>query len=48
MAGAIERLLGSPAELAALAAAARARRFRTWSDYAADLMAWLPELPLRR
>jgi glycosyltransferase involved in cell wall biosynthesis len=47
LAAAIERLLSSPAELAALGAAARARHFRTWADYAADLIAWMPEVPVR-
>jgi hypothetical protein len=41
IAAAMERLLGSPGEAAALAAAARARRFRTWSDYSGDLLAWM-------
>lgn len=48
LAGAIERLLGSPAELTALAAAARARPFRTWLDYAEDLTNWMQGLPVRR
>ncbi len=47
LATAIARLLSSPAALAALATAARARRFRTWADYARDLTAWLPTLPRR-
>jgi hypothetical protein len=34
-------------ELAALAAAARARRMRSWSDFADDLLAFLGELPRR-
>lgn len=37
---AIERLLTAPAELRRLETEARARRFRTWTDYAADLVAW--------
>lgn len=41
---ALRRLLTSPAETAQLAAAARARRFRSWSDYAADLTGWLQTL----
>jgi glycosyltransferase involved in cell wall biosynthesis len=45
LAAAMARLLASPAEVAALTAAARARRFRTWADYAADLTAWMQELP---
>lgn len=44
---ALRRLLENNRELAALSAAARARNFRTWSDYARDLRAWMPELPLR-
>jgi glycosyltransferase involved in cell wall biosynthesis len=47
LAGAIGRLLDSPAELADLAAAARRRRFRTWADYAAALTAWMREIPRR-
>ncbi|MEY3774835.1 MAG: hypothetical protein RLZZ129_1615, partial [Verrucomicrobiota bacterium] len=41
---ALRRLLTTPAETAQLAAAARARRFRTWTDYAADLTGWLQTL----
>jgi len=44
LAAAISHLLGAPAERARLTAEARARRFRTWSDYAADLRAWLAAL----
>jgi glycosyltransferase involved in cell wall biosynthesis len=44
LAAAIDRLLSSPADVDALAAAARARKVRTWSEYAADLLAWLPTL----
>jgi glycosyltransferase involved in cell wall biosynthesis len=47
LAPAIDSLLNDSALLAALAAAARARRFRTWTDYAADLVAWLRTLPRR-
>jgi glycosyltransferase involved in cell wall biosynthesis len=47
LATAIERLLQTPLEVAALATAARARKMRTWSDYAADLLGWLPTLPRR-
>jgi glycosyltransferase involved in cell wall biosynthesis len=43
----IGRLLHSPAELAALAAAARARRFKRWSDYAAELRGWMTTLKRR-
>jgi glycosyltransferase involved in cell wall biosynthesis len=44
---AISRLISSPAELERLACEARARRFRSWSDYASDLRAWMLELPVR-
>lgn len=47
LADAISRLLASSAELDALKCAARARRFRTWADYVADLESWLRELPRR-
>jgi glycosyltransferase involved in cell wall biosynthesis len=40
LAGAIASLLASPENISALAAAARARKFRTWADYAAELSAW--------
>lgn len=45
LAAAIGRMLDSPDTIATLAAEARARRFRTWSDYTSDLRAWLRELP---
>jgi glycosyltransferase involved in cell wall biosynthesis len=47
LAAAISRLLTDPRELTALAAAARARKFRTWSDYATDLTTWLHTLRRR-
>ncbi len=47
LAPAIDALVRSPARLAELAAAARARRFRTWADYAADLSGWQRTLPRR-
>jgi glycosyltransferase involved in cell wall biosynthesis len=47
LAAAIARLLAAPNELTSLATAARARRFRTWSDYARDLSAWLATVPRR-
>lgn len=47
LAAALRRLLGQPAELAALAAEARGRTFRTWEDYARDLGAWMDTLPRR-
>ena len=47
LAGAIRQLLQNPAALAALAAQARARRFKTWPDYARELTAWMTTLPRR-
>ncbi len=43
----IASLLESPEKLSALAAAARARKFRTWADYARELTAWLRGLKRR-
>jgi glycosyltransferase involved in cell wall biosynthesis len=48
LAQAIDRLLRHPPELAALADAARQRRFQTWPDYATTLLAWMKTLPRRR
>ena len=47
LAAALSRLLATPADLTALATAARARRFRSWADYARDIAAWLAQLPRR-
>lgn len=47
LAAAIRQLLKNPRELAALAAAARARPIRSWRDYASDLTAWMDTLPRR-
>jgi len=47
LATAILRLLQNPPDLAALAQAARARTFKSWGAYAAELAAWLPTLPRR-
>jgi glycosyltransferase involved in cell wall biosynthesis len=47
LATAIKRLLETPSDLAALADAARARTFKSWSDYAAELAAWLRTLSRR-
>lgn len=47
LAGAIQRLLANPAELQALAGEARARKFKTWPDYATELTAWMATLPRR-
>ena len=44
---AIRRLLQNPGELAALSAAARARRFKSWAEYARELTAWMQTLPRR-
>lgn len=44
IAAAIGRLIDSPAELAALEAAARGRRFRTWAEYSAELLGWMGSL----
>jgi glycosyltransferase involved in cell wall biosynthesis len=43
----IERLLESPAELAALEKSARARKFKTWPDYANELTDWMRSLSRR-
>lgn len=48
LAAAVGALLHEPARVAALAAAARRRVFRSWTDYAAELGAWLNTLALRR
>ena len=47
LAGAVDRLLGSPAELSALATAARGRVFKMWSDYTRELVTWMQSLPRR-
>jgi glycosyltransferase involved in cell wall biosynthesis len=47
LASAIARLLGSPAELAVLSSAARARTFKPWRTYAAELSAWMQTLKPR-
>jgi len=44
LADALARLLGSPGELAALTAAARARTFKPWRTYAGELAAWMQTL----
>ncbi len=44
LAAAILQLLQNPSGLAALAEAARARTFKSWTDYAAELTAWLRTL----
>jgi glycosyltransferase involved in cell wall biosynthesis len=47
LANAIGRLLATPVEIGMLAAAARAREMRTWSDYTAELTTWMRSLPPR-
>jgi glycosyltransferase involved in cell wall biosynthesis len=47
IAAAVERLLASPAELSVLEEAARARRFRTWAQYAGELLGWMGSLGRR-
>jgi glycosyltransferase involved in cell wall biosynthesis len=47
LATAIAQLLADPAGLATLSAAARARTFKTWSAYAAELAAWMQGLTRR-
>lgn len=47
LATAIRHLLENPAEVAALSARARGRKFKTWNDYARELMAWMATLPRR-
>lgn len=43
----IGRLLRQPAELAALAASARARHLKTWPEYTAEFTAWMDTLSRR-
>jgi glycosyltransferase involved in cell wall biosynthesis len=47
LATALRRLLTQPAELAALATAARARHLKTWPEYAAEFAAWMQALRRR-
>jgi glycosyltransferase involved in cell wall biosynthesis len=47
LAAAMDRLLTDPGELANLAAAAQARTFRTWRQYAAELTEWMRSLKER-
>jgi len=47
LAGAMRRLLQQPAELTALAAAARARPLKRWPAYAAEVTAWMRTLSRR-
>ena len=48
LATAIRNLLQEPEQLAGLVAAARARRFKTWTVYAQELIAWMQGLPQPR
>ena len=41
---AIARLLHHPAEITRLSGEIRARRFKTWTDYAAEIRLWMDEL----
>jgi glycosyltransferase involved in cell wall biosynthesis len=43
----LAQLLDSPETRATLAAAASARRFKTWADYTRELTAWMQTLPRR-
>lgn len=47
IAAAMRQLLTDSSALTRLAAAAHARKIRTWSDYAGDLSAWMSTLPRR-
>lgn len=47
LASAMRRLLSEPALAHELAAQARARKFRSWSDYADDLLGWINSLSRR-
>lgn len=47
LAGAIRHLLQQPPALAALTAAARARPFKSWANYAAELTTWMQTIPRR-
>jgi glycosyltransferase involved in cell wall biosynthesis len=44
IAAAIGSLLTAPADVAALQAGARARRFKTWSEYVSELTGWMASL----
>ena len=48
LAEALARLLNSPTEVTALAAAATRRHFRNWAQYTADLTEWIRELSPRK
>jgi glycosyltransferase involved in cell wall biosynthesis len=44
IAAAMTRLFHAPKEMTALRTEARARRFKTWDEYANELTAWIAEL----
>ena len=46
LANAIARLIHAPDEVAMLSAQARARQFKTWTQYADELITWTHELPV--
>lgn len=47
IAAAMRQLLTDPALASALATQAQARKFRSWSDYATDLLGWMRTVPRR-
>jgi glycosyltransferase involved in cell wall biosynthesis len=47
IAAAIRRLIESPADLASLETTAKARRFKTWAEYCAELLGWMGTLRRR-
>lgn len=47
LATAMRQLLQAPALVAELSTQARARKLRSWSDYARDLLVWMDQLSLR-
>ncbi len=47
LAAGLARLLASPAEREALAAAARQRTFKSWAGYTRELTTWMRDLPRR-
>ena len=47
LAAGMRRLLSNPEEIHALEVAARRREFRSWRDYATDLLAWQQDLSRR-
>jgi glycosyltransferase involved in cell wall biosynthesis len=48
LAGAMARLLSDSSEIARLEAEARARKFKSWTDYVRELAAWIGGLRVRR